>query len=295
MIGVIIARFQTPYLHDGHKALINEVQSKHGKTVIVLGISPLLGSRRSPLDFMTREKMIKKEYPGVVVLPLNDHPLDTKWTNNLDNLLSTTFPGSQFQLYGSRDSFMTHYSGKYEVIELPQHGEYNASEIRKALKDKALDSVDFRSGIIYAYANTYVKVYPTVDIAVFRSNQKEILLGKKEADQKWRLLGGFTDPTDDNYEAAALRELQEECGDIQVTEMKYEASFRVDDWRYKNEQDKIITTLFSTEFSSGNPVGTDDIAEVRWFSLQEVAAMLKKDQTAEAHTPLLEYLLNRYK
>jgi bifunctional NMN adenylyltransferase/nudix hydrolase len=294
MIGVIIARFQTPYLHDGHKALIDEVNAKHGKTVIILGISPLLGSRRSPLDFVTREKMIKKEYPQVVVLPLNDHPLDSKWTQNLDTLLSNTFQGSKFLLYGSRDSFISHYSGKNDVIELPQHGDYNASEIRKTLKDKALDSVDFRSGIIYAYANTYLKVYPTVDVAVFRNNNQEILLGKKEVDQKWRLLGGFTDPTDENYEAAALRELLEECGDIQVDAMKYEASFRVEDWRYRNEQDKIITSLFSTNYVSGSPQGSDDIAEVRWFSLQQLSEMLN-DQTAEAHAPLFKCLLSRYK
>ena len=112
MIGVIIARFQTPYLHDGHKALINEVLSKHGKTVIVLGVSPIRGSRRNPLDFHTREKMIKKEYPEVVVLPLPDHPLDAKWSSGLDTLLSNTFPGSSFTLYGSRDCFINYYSGK---------------------------------------------------------------------------------------------------------------------------------------------------------------------------------------
>lgn len=295
MIGVIIARFQAPYLHEGHKALIEQVNAKHNKTVVVLGVSPLLGSRRSPLDFVTREKMIKKEYADVVVLPLHDHPLDSKWSQNLDTMLSGTFPGSSFLLYGSRDSFIKYYTGKNSVIELAQHGEYNASEIRKALKDKALDSVDFRSGIIYAYANTYVKVYPTVDVAVFRNNYQEILLGKKEADQKWRLLGGFTDPTDDSYEVAALRELREECGNIDVSAMLYEGSFRVDDWRYRNEEDKIITTLFSATYLSGEAQGSDDIAEVKWFSLEQLTAMIRKNETTETHAPLFTCLLNKYK
>jgi bifunctional NMN adenylyltransferase/nudix hydrolase len=295
MIGVIIARFQTPYLHEGHKTLIDAVQAKHGKTVIVLGISPVLGSRRNPLDFPTREKMIKKEYPEVVVLPLADHPLDTKWSNHLDTLLSNTFPGSQFTLYGSRDSFANYYSGKNTVVELPKNGGFSASEIRAIVKERIMDSVEFRSGIVYAYANTYLKVCPTVDVAVFRDNKKEILLGKKENDQKWRLIGGFSDPTDESYENAALRELKEECKNIEVGEMKYERSFRVNDWRYKNEPDKIITTLFSTEFISGNPEGSDDIAEVRWFTLQQVSEMINPGHTTETHTALLTHLLEKYK
>ena len=49
--GVIIARFQTQYLHDGHKYLLDEIRSKHNKVVVVLGISPVKGSKRNPFDF----------------------------------------------------------------------------------------------------------------------------------------------------------------------------------------------------------------------------------------------------
>ncbi|MCA6378472.1 MAG: NUDIX domain-containing protein [Cytophagales bacterium] len=293
-IGVIIARFQSPYLHEGHKALVDSVQKNHNKTVIVLGVSPVLGSRKNPLDFHTREKMIKKEYPEVVVLPLSDHPLDTKWSQNLDNLLSNSFPGSSFKLFGSRDSFIKYYSGHCEVVELPESGPNNATLIRERISDKVLDSEEFRTGVIYAYSNTYLKVYPTVDIAVFRNNKIEMLLGKKEIDNKWRLLGGFSDPTDESFEAAARRELTEECGAIEITEMKYEKSFRVNDWRYQSEADKIITSLFSTDFISGNPAGSDDIAEVKWFKLDEIQSMMDQQFTAEEHIPQLSLLMKKY-
>ncbi len=293
-IGVIIARFQSPYLHAGHKDLIDSVRKDHNKVVIVLGVSPVLGSRKNPLDFHTREKMIKKDYPEVVVLPLSDHPLDLKWSQNLDNLLSNSFPGSGFKLFGSRNSFISYYSGKYEVIELPENGSHNATLIREQISSKVLDSEEFRTGVIYAYSNTYLKVYPTVDIAVFRNSKAEILLGKKEIDNKWRLLGGFSDPTDDSYEDAARRELTEECGPIEITEMMYEKSFRVNDWRYRSESDKIITCLFSTDYVSGNPKGSDDIGEVRWFAFNEVQAMIKQHMTAEEHAPQLEHLVSKY-
>jgi len=293
-IGVIIARFQTPYLHEGHKSIIETVQQNHNKTVIVLGVSPVLGSRRNPLDFPTRERMIKKEYPDMVVLPLSDHPLDTRWTQALDHLLTTTFPGSTFTLYGSRDSFMTSYSGNKKVVALPEQGKHNSTALREKFSDKVMDAEAFRSGIIYAYANTYLKVYPTVDIAVFRHNKKEILLGKKEIDNQWRLLGGFSDPTDDSFEMAAQRELHEECGPIEIMPMQYETSRRVDDWRYRTEGDKIITTLFSTDFISGDPQGSDDVASVEWFLLDKVQHMMDNHEVVDTHLPLLQFLLKKY-
>lgn len=293
-IGVIIARFQSPYLHDGHKELIHAVTKDHDKVVIVLGIAPVRGSRKNPLDYHTREKMIKTAYPDIVILPLPDHPSDTRWSANLDTLLSNAFPGHQFNLYGSRDSFIPSYCGKFEATELPGTGSYSATLIREQISNKVLAAEEFRTGIIYAYSNTYTKVYATVDIAVFRNNRTEILLGKKDIDNKWRLPGGFSDPTDESFEDAARRELTEECGPIEITALMYEKSFRVNDWRYRSEADKIITCLFSTDFISGNPSGNDDIAEVRWFPLSELSTMIDQHLTAEEHEPQLRLLISRY-
>lgn len=293
-IGVIIARFQSPYLHTGHLAVIDTAAKKHNKVVIVLGVSPVKGSRKNPLDFHTREKMIKQAYPELMVLPLPDHPLDTRWSQNLDTMLNSTFPGTGFVLYGSRDSFIPYYSGKLDTVELPETGSHSSTLIREQISDIVLNSEEFRTGVIYAHANTYVKVYPTVDIAVFRNNKTELLLGKKEIDNKWRLLGGFSDPTDVSYEEAAKRELEEECGPIVTTDMHYEKSFRVNDWRYRKEVDKIITALFSTDYVSGDAQGSDDIGEVHWFSLDEVAHMIARNETAEEHEPQLRCLLEKY-
>lgn len=293
-IGVIIARFQTPYLHEGHKALISSVQKNHNKIVIVLGISPVRGSRRNPLDFQTRERMIKKEYNELMVLPLPDHPIDTQWSQNLDKLLSSTFPGANFKLYGSGNRVTPFYSGKFPTEQLPETGSHSSALIREKIADRVLDSEEFRTGIIYAYSNTYTKVYPTVDVALFRNSKKEILLGRKDIDNKWRLLGGFSDPTDESFEAAAKRELTEECGEVDTTPMQYEGSARVDDWRYRNEEDKIITNLYSADLVSGEPKGSDDIAEVKWFTLREVEEMMLVKLTASEHYPHLSKLLKKY-
>src|ERR1700744_905159 len=292
--AVIIARFQTPYLHEGHKQLISQVKESHGKLIIILGVSPIVGSRKNPYDYYTREKMIKKDYPEIIILPISDNPSDKVWSENLDTLLKGVFPNEQFCLYGSRDSFIPYYSGRFETIELPEHGDYNATELRKQYADKVFDSNDFRAGILYAYYNQYTKVYPTVDIAVFRNNKTEILLGKKVTNNKWRFIGGFADPEDESYEAAAKRELTEECGEMEISQMSYETSRKINDWRYRNEADKIITTLFSCDFIDGEPAAQDDIIDLAWFKLADIPVMIEKQTISDEHLPMFQFILNKY-
>lgn len=292
--GVIIARFQTPYLHKGHFDLINYVKARHNKVVIVLGVSPVKGSTRNPLDFYSRERMIKKSYPDIVVLPLSDCRSDDKWSTNLDQILSITFTNEKFILYGSRDSFIPYYSGKNEVEGIAQTGDFSGTNIREEICDRVLDTEDFRCGVIYAYYNMYPKVYTTLDIALFKDDYDMILLGRRDAEGKWRLPGGFSDPTDQDFESAAMRELHEECGQIEAGEMKYEKSFKVADWRYKNETDQIITLVFSCIHIFGEPKGNDDLDEVNWFELQEISEMIRKGEIVDEHFPQLNFLINKY-
>jgi len=292
--GVIIARFQSPYLHEGHKNLIESVQKKHATLVIVLGISPVSGSRRNPYDYFTRERMIKKEYPNLVILPLSDHPSDEIWSSQLDQLLKNTFLHGSFVLYGSRDSFINYYHGKIPTVELPDSSPANGSELRQQYSEQVSDSADFRAGVVYAYYNQYTKVYPTVDVAVFRNEKTEMLLGKKANNKKWRLVGGYVDPEDASYEFAALRELKEECGDVEVGELTYELSHRVDDWRYRKEVDKIITTVYSCDHISGTPKAQDDIVELDWIAVEELPELMKEGKLTEEHLLIFEKLINKY-
>src|SRR5215831_16168394 len=196
--GVIIARFQTPYLHEGHKHLLHEIRVKHNRIIVVLGVSPVKGSRRNPFDFYTREKMLKQYAPELVVLPISDHPSDAAWSRQLDNLLTSAFPHETFILYGGRDSFIPFYSGRMQVHALPGLPEFSATAIRNESSDKALDTTDFRMGVNYACQNEYEKVYPTVDIAVLKDNRSKLLLGKKHQADHWRFPGGFADPSDES-------------------------------------------------------------------------------------------------
>lgn len=292
--AVIVARFQTPYLHEGHKNLLDTIFGVHKKIVIVLGVSPLKGGKRNPFDYHVRERMIKSMYPNAIVLPLRDHPVDAVWSENLDKLLNETFHGERMVLYGSRDSFIPYYSGTNEVVELAESSNHNATQIREELSEQVLDSVDFRTGILYAFNAQYPKIYATVDVAVLRNEKKEVLLGKKSTNNKWRMIGGFVDPEDDSYDMAARRELTEECGPIEVGAMQYELSAKIDDWRYRNETDKIISTLFTCEYVYGEPKAQDDIADVAWFTWEEVQKLINEKATTEEHHLLFAHLVQKY-
>lgn len=290
--GVIIARFQTPYLHEGHKYLINAIRARHNKIIVVLGVSPVKGSPRNPFDFYTREKLLKQFAPELLVLPLSDRPDDALWSDRLDQLLHHTFPQESFVLYGSRDSFIPYYSGHLPVEALPEQGDYSATAIRDENADRVLESVDFRMGINYAYHNRYEAVHPTVDIALLKDEGEVVLLGKKHGAGQWRFPGGFADPADASFEVAAARELQEECGELVTGPMVYIGSARIDDWRYRNEADKITTLFFKTDYQKGQVKANDDLAELAWFSTDELISMLETNTITPEHHVLVKMLVD---
>ena len=146
----------------------------------------------------------------------------------------------------------------------------------------------------------YDSCYPTVDIAVVKRDENgnitDLLLGRKNQDGgKNRFPGGFVQPfqelDDEDYlETNACKELAEECGiNLEVGEMNYVGSFRVDDWRYRNEANKIVTTLFVCDYRWGTPQADDDLDEVEWFKIEE----LNKDMIVDTHLPLLKKLLKK--
>lgn len=94
--------------------------------------------------------------------------------------------------------------------------------------------------------------YQTVDIAVIRHPEREILLGRKAQDGgKMRFIGGFVDPSDMSLEVAAVRELRKKAGTIETHEVRYLGSYHIADARYRGSEDGVMTALFVTHFMGG--------------------------------------------
>ena len=266
-VGALVCRFQVNELHTGHRELIDYVCKNHKKVILLLGVAKIQNTKRNPLDFATRKSMIQKDYPNIIILPLNDIRSNEVWSRKLDEIISIPFGDTKSLLYGSRDSFIPYYSGKNKTIELLPSVEYNGTDIRDEISKEILESSDFRAGIIHAnYAQRPV-TYPTVDICVFNQEGK-FLLGKKPNEKFWRFVGGFVDRDDENYEMSAKREFREETGgSCEITNVRYILSKKVNDWRYAKEESGIMTTLFLAEYAFGMAKPSDDIAELEWIDI----------------------------
>lgn len=287
-VGVIVGRFQVPELHTAHRTLIQAVCDKHDKVVIFLGLSPLMVTRENPLDFESRKQMLLEAFPKITVLYIKDVNSDEAWSDCLDGMIAdVTTPSQTVALYGGRDSFLGHYTGRYSALELEQDAFVSGTEIRKAISRSVKASSDFRAGVVWAAHAQFSKCYATVDVAVFNEDGTRVLLGRKTVEKAYRLIGGFSSPLSQSYEADARREVQEEAG-ISITDPVYFGSFIVDDWRYRGEVDKIKTLLFTAKLFSGTPRAADDIAEVRWFAFDDDLAHV----VVETHKPLIGALLN---
>lgn len=272
--GIIVARFQTSYLHTGHMKLINYVKELNERVIIFIGTSPARLTFNNPLSFEIRKIMVNEAFPSVEVFALPDHKSDEQWNDNLDTRIAEICPNEKdVVLYGDRESFINGYNGRYrkEFANVTVHG-ISATRIRMGHHMFAPDSKEGRAGVIWASEHKYPISYQTVDIAIVNSLKNQVLLGRKSGETKYRFIGGFVDPYDQTLELAAKREAREECGDIETDDYKYIGSFRINDWRYRKEKDKIMTALFVAEFIYGSVRAGDDIEEVKWFNIESLTA-----------------------
>lgn len=294
-IGVIIGRFQIHELHEAHRSLIEHVLDRHDMVVILLGISQAIHTRKNPLDFVSRKKMIEESYGDRVgaILPLYDKREDETWVKQVDTKVREVYPMGSVLLYGSRDSFIPYYVpyGKFDTCELEPESFVSATQVRNEVKNKSLRSKEFRAGMIYAANQTFPFNYATVDIAIFNDDYTKLLLGRKPNETKFRFIGGFSDVDDNTFEHAAKREAQEETG-LEIGDIEYVSSRRVADWRYKGEKDRgIITTLFMAKKIFGSEKPNDDIEELCWLNVSD----LNKIELVTEHQKLIETLIKKIK
>jgi bifunctional NMN adenylyltransferase/nudix hydrolase len=285
-VGVIVGRFQVHSLHEAHKELILSVFNRHPKVIIILGLSPCKVTLNNPLDFEARKQMILDAFPQASVVYIKDMADDSLWSKKLDEIVKDLIgPNQKAVLYGGRDSFISSYNGKLETCELEPIRFISGTEIRKDISVKTKSSADFRAGAIWATSNQWHHPLTTVDIAICSQDKKRVLLARKPYETKFRFVGGFASNESCSFAADAIREVSEETH-LETSSLRYIGSTIIDDWRYRNETNKIKTIFFYTEYLFGVPKPDDDVAELRWFELDK----LSNDDIVKEHNVLLEML-----
>jgi bifunctional NMN adenylyltransferase/nudix hydrolase len=300
--GVIVGRFQVNDLHDGHLELFRQVKARHNGVVVFVGSHPAGLTKDHPLNFEVRRRMIEAKFPDFIVRELRDTRDDATWSKQLDTAISTVIDGPvEIVLYGGRDSFVPHYQGKYKPVELTlsiESQKISGTQIREKFATTVLESSDFRAGMIYAAAQLWPVLLPTVDIAIFTTDYTKILLGRKDSDPvgKYRFIGGHAEKKSPTYEADARKEVFEETT-LDPYAMEYIGSAIIPDWRYSTPDRGVKTSFFATTVMSQGAVAKDDIAEVKWFDVRELAASDGDNHIVDTHlilyTLLLGYLAKR--
>ncbi len=238
---------------------------------------------------MIMETFPHEKYPNLSIHYIKDNRDDEEWSKNLDrNIGDNLAVNDTVVLYGGRLSFIDSYKGQYPTKELIPERIISATEIRKQISTAPKSDPLFRTGAIWATFQRYPTCFPTVDVAILDTARRIVLLGKKPGEKLFRFIGGFASPNSECFEDDAKREVLEETA-LQIDNPIYLGSFKINDWRYTKEVDKIKTLFFIAKYKFGQPIAGDDISEIKWLKYDE----LKPENVMEEHHSLLAKL-NEY-
>ena len=309
--AVIVGRFQADELHQGYLSTFSEIENQgFKKLVLVLGEAPVRLTYPNPIPYRFRKLAFEKFFSEVhynfevIILKFPDFQSDIVWSEKLDEMLEYLYL-EDFSFVVGRDSFKDYYHGKYQekFLEFEIEDKLCSSSLRrdevfklefeKELKNIREVSI-FNQGLIYASQYQYPIVFPTVDILLYDSSRRWILLGKKPNENFLRLPGGFVDGSDESIIEAAYRELTEEGNiykeNLQLEKTKIIHTQLINDWRYRSTQNRIMTTLVEMTMHklTENPEAGDDLEKVEWRRVSEI----KNIDIFEPHKEMLIKVLN---
>lgn len=133
--SVVVGRFQTPELHEGHISLLEKAYNESDNNLIViLAVTEDTPSLKNPYNVGIRKSIIKessKTYYVSTFATIKDYDSDHVWSHHLDNIIDSLTYGHEVKIYHSRDSIKGHYFGKYPLVSVKAKAKLSSTEIRK--------------------------------------------------------------------------------------------------------------------------------------------------------------------
>jgi bifunctional NMN adenylyltransferase/nudix hydrolase len=289
-IGVVVARFQVPELHAGHIALISHALSRHERVLVVLGVHGDYRTERDPLTFEERRYMVRQAFPDsrLLIASIPDHPLTYElWSEQLDVIIGGIFPDCQAVLYGSRDSFLPKYTGKYATVFVPALPGPSGTELRAGVSFPRTKAG--RAGAIYAVVNRDPIAYARVALAVVDSAHEQVLLyGAPETAGLLAFFGGPMVADDVQASTAASRHLCEAVAQPMISEPRLLGVLVTQEEpeiRWTN--DCAVTSLLVAEWQGTDryPAPTQGHHRLRWINRSALDRVL-----VPWHLPLRQLL-----
>lgn len=276
-VGVIVARFQIPELHDGHKWLVEQVASRHHKVLLILGVHGGVRTKKDPLTFRERKAMVEQTFPNMprlTIKSLDDHPFSHEiWSKQLDQLIGVEYPGYGAVIYGARDSIADPackypYKGSFETELLDSPFTMSGTELRRAVEFP--HTRDARAAIIWDQEHRYSYIYSTSDLAIWdRKTDRLLMTGKYTHSGRLAFMGGHVEKADHDAGTTAIRERGEEILGIMIGPITLLGNRTVDDPRYRGTGDGVLTNFYVAEYLGGEPVAGDDVDYVKWLNPED--------------------------
>lgn len=266
-LGVVIGRFQVHELHEGHLALLDTVNNRHERMLILIGYNLIRSNpEENPFTYEIRQQVLASMYPNAIIKPLLDSTIGSEdWSKTVDEKIFSVSEGEPALLYGGRNSFIPEYSGVFDTVEIPELPNCSGTQLRTAVSAEAMNDPNWRLGWLAALKSQYAITDPTVDMAIHTSDWKHLLLGSRGKGGLLRFPGGFVESDDDSYEDVVVRERGEEVVGARVGTPRYIGSKRIKDPRYGRSRYGVMTTFFAMEYQGGEDVRAgDDIGDVEW-------------------------------
>lgn len=135
--GIIVGRFQVPYLHAGHLYLIGTALQECEEVHIILGTTEgEVKNEKNPYTFFERTDIISIVFPAVSFYDIEDCESNEEWSQKLDTRVAEMLGGipENTVVYHSRDSFKETYSGNLTLKELPEIPGFSGTALRNSLK-----------------------------------------------------------------------------------------------------------------------------------------------------------------
>jgi bifunctional NMN adenylyltransferase/nudix hydrolase len=161
-LGVVVGRFQLPTLHPGHRELLDLVTMSHEQTLVVCGYDKawpqVKDLSRQPYPLEVQKQIVQSCYPNVLLGAIPDSGGRPElWSTMLDEIVAGVASEAGAILYGSRDSFIPLYTGKFPIREIPTHGDYSATAVREQYANVLLNNELFRQGWLAAVAQLHLR------------------------------------------------------------------------------------------------------------------------------------------
>lgn len=255
-IGVVVGKFQTPYLTEAHQHLFDKAIEENDQLVIFVLDKHIEFTDNNPLPYRIREDMLLQNFWGesngrISIYPLQEQKYASVLQHNLDSTLLSHWSAShEFTLYSGADGVGSFYDGlcKVEICE------FQSRKKSKQLRSYAFDKEDYEKeiaqGMIHAVGHKPPLCYNYV-VSIVRA--RDGLITIKYPDTKYLSFPTIELNSEHNsIIEASFSHITTLVPGASLTQGSHLHSIKVDDWRFRDSEDFCFYHAVYHKLEGGN-------------------------------------------